>query len=340
MARKVKYGKILLVVFITVLIWVWADLAQDEEFPVSGARITVDESAHPGLWFSFNGESSVSIENIILKGPAVKVADVKRKLKAELLIPEFFLDPAQEEVLTIPGKHHLDVLNLLRKNDKIKKQFGLAVESCEPGKITVNVVQLVEMPLDVECLDENGTPLTVESIEPARVVMLVTEDWLGNAEVQLTRSEKIQAKSSVIEKIPYITLPGGQIRQARTPVKITLPTQEDTLVPDRITSPTLGFTFSPTLQGKYKVELTNLNAVMSAIAIRAAPEAKQAYENKIYQVILELRDSDKDANPDEFQTRELIYNFPEEYVRSNEIKLDQPPVEARFRLIPLPSAAQ
>ena len=30
MVKKIKYGKILAVVFLTVLIWVWADLAKTE----------------------------------------------------------------------------------------------------------------------------------------------------------------------------------------------------------------------------------------------------------------------------------------------------------------------
>ena len=37
--------------------------------------------------------------------------------------------------------------------------------------------------------------------------------------------------------------------------------------------------------------------------------------------------------------RELTYNFPDEYVRKNEIVLNQQPVVARFKLVPLIPAA-
>jgi hypothetical protein len=97
---------------------------------------------------------------------------------------------------------------------------------------------------------------------------------------------------------------------------------------------------------------------MGAIAIRATPEAKRAYDNVRYQVILEIDDSDKDVQmPDFGETasagadkstgpgakepvhagvrRQLVYNFPEEFVRKDEIMLNQSPVQARFRVVPL-----
>ncbi len=38
------------------------------------------------------------------------------------------------------------------------------------------------------------------------------------------------------------------------------------------------------------------------------------------------------------QRKALIYNFPEEYVRRDEIRLNQQPVTAQFKLIPLSSS--
>jgi hypothetical protein len=54
-----------------------------------------------------------------------------------------------------------------------------------------------------------------------------------------------------------------------------------------------------------------------------------------YQVILEI--DDEDAKSTEPLRRELIYNFPDEYIRRDEIRLNQQPVTARFELIPLTS---
>ncbi|GAI89130.1 unnamed protein product, partial [marine sediment metagenome] len=67
MVEKPNYGKIMAVVLITILIWVWADLALDEEFSVSGGTISMAKSTRPNLWVSFNDEPSVSINKIVLK---------------------------------------------------------------------------------------------------------------------------------------------------------------------------------------------------------------------------------------------------------------------------------
>jgi hypothetical protein len=83
--------------------------------------------------------------------------------------------------------------------------------------------------------------------------------------------------------------------------------------------------------------LNNLDEVIRAIAIRATPDGKRAYEQMPYQVILEI--DDEDAKSTEPLRRQLIYNFPSEYDRKEEIVLNQPPVIARFKLNPLPPSA-
>jgi len=339
MVRKINYGKILLVIFLTVLIWVWADLALDEKLPVSSATISVARSTNPNLLVSFDDEYSVSISNIVLKGPVARITDTRQKLNDGSLVLEFFLD-AEQEGMVNPGEYPLKVLNFLKQSRQVK-ELGLTVESCEPDKLSVNVVKLVKKSLTVECFDEDGIPLKAESIEPSKVDMFVPEDWDGEtlvAEVRLTRGELEQARQSVIKKRPYIELVPGQIRKAVGTVEITAPPEEDRLIDTTMTKTTLGITFSLTLQGKYDVEIENLPVVIGGITIRATPEAKRAYEKMRYQVILEIYD--EDAMSTEPLKRELIYNFPAEYVSKGEIELKNPdqPAEAKFKLIRLPSA--
>ena len=334
MIRKIKYGKIAAVIFITVLIWVWADLAKTENFPIFGATISVAKSTSPNLWVSFeDDESSISIEKVVLKGSASKVDEAKRKLKEGLLVPEFFLYPDQEG-MTTAGKYTLTVLDFLKKSDWIK-QLGLTVESCKSSTLSVNVVGLVKRPLDVRCVDEDQNPIKGAVIEPAQVDMFVPEDWVGDAEVQLRHGEIEQARVAAIKKIPYIKL-AAEIRKAATTVKITTPPEEDRLSGYTITATTLSIALSPTLQGKYNVEVTNLNEVLSPIAIRATPDAKRAYElQPIPTMTLYILDDDKKTTAE--QRRKVVYNFPPEYVRKGEIMLNQQPVTARFKLTPLPS---
>jgi hypothetical protein len=54
--KKIKFGKIAIVVFLTVLIWVWADLARDEQLPLPDVVVEVAKSSNPELWVSFVAE--------------------------------------------------------------------------------------------------------------------------------------------------------------------------------------------------------------------------------------------------------------------------------------------
>jgi hypothetical protein len=335
MLRKIKYSKLAIVIFLTVLIWVWADLAQDEELSIPNSTIIISKTA-PKLWVSFDEGPRASINNITLKGPASKIAEAKRGLDDNSLTFVFTLD-VEQRGMTAPGPHSLPVLTFLRESHLIK-QLGLTVESCDPATLTVNVVELLEKPLTIQCIDDSGISLTSESIEPSRVDMFVPGDWGRDrltAYIKLTEADVIRARSAAIVKTPYIELPDGQIREAAVTVNVKMPPETDPLNIYTVTTGTLGYCFSPNLQGRYKVDVDNLTEIISSIAIKATFEAKQAYESMRYQVILEIADEDVKL---EEPRRTVVYNFPERYVRKDEIKLNQPPVTAQFRLTRLPSA--
>jgi len=339
MLRKIKYGKIAVVIFLTILIWVWSDLALDEKLPVSNARIIVAKSS-PNLWVSFNDKPSVSIDEIVLKGPASKIPDVGRRLDDGSLVLDFSLNP-EREGMTTAGPHTLTVLDFIKRSEKIKELGGLTVEACEPEIIDVNVVELVEKPLDIECFNESGAPLDVESVDPPKVDMYVPADSRLTAQVRLTRREIEQARSSVAVKKPFVVL-AGQTRQATTDVKIKMPSEADSLSEHTITEAKLGFTLSVNLVGEYKPkpDVINYNEVVSPFTILATPEAKQAYENQPFQMTLYILDDDAKKGPQEVQRKKVVCNFPEEFVRKDEIRLKNPEqlAEVKFKLISLTSA--
>ena len=308
----------------------------DAELPVFNAVVSVAKSGNPNFWVSFNDEPLTLIEEIVFVGPASKISKVRREVAEGKRFFEFYLDPVKEAMDT-SGRHTLYLLNFLKENDEIR-ELGITVKSCKPETIYVDVIDFIKMPLDVKCVDDQQNPIKDAVIEPVQVEMLVPENWRGEklvAKVILTRREIEQARVSAVEKTPFIELPAGQIKETHDSVKITMPHVGELLKDYTITRTTLGFNLSVNLQGKYAVEVTSLDAVMSTITIKATPEAKRAYENMRYQVILEIDDSDKDIKSDEPIRKELIYNFPAEYVRRDEIMLNQQPVVASFRLIPL-----
>lgn len=343
MLKKIKFGKIAIVIFLTILIWVWADLALEKLFPVSNVPITISKSTNRALWVSFVDENEslvpvYNVKSIVLKGSASRTSDVDRKLKTGSLQLDFFLD-AEQEGMDKPGQYPLDVLNLLRKSNQIR-ELGLAVQSCEPDKLTINVVELVKKALDIECFDENGAPLEVESIDPPKVVMAVPADSRLTAQVRLTPREIELARLSVVVKTPYVVLAPDQIRQAPTNVRIKMPSEADTLSEHTITEAKLGIALSVNLLGEYKPDVINHNDVVRPFTIQATLEAKQAYENQPFQMTLYVLDDDAKKGSQQEQRRKVVYNFPEEFVRKDEIRLKSPqqPAEARFKLIRLTSA--
>lgn len=334
MRKKINYSKILVVVFITALIWVWADLAQDEILPDRPAVIVVDQAANPRLWVSLDKALSRNIR-ITLSGPHAAIADLSRRLKEGKRF-EFDFD-AEIQKMEKPGSYTLTVLAFLQK-DKQLRQLGLKVEACQPETIAVEVAQLVKKTLTIRCVDENANPVRGADIDPPQVDMFVPSDWSGErliADVQLTVRELEQARLSPVAKTPYVELAPGHTRNAPVAVKITTPEQQQ-LADYIITKVTPKYSLSANLQGKFKVDVLNLDAVMSPISISATPEAKWAYENMAYQVRLEI--DDDDAKSTQAQRKPVIYNFPDEYVRRDEIRLNQQPVTAQFRLVSLSSS--
>ena len=333
MARKVKYGKIAIVIFITVLIWVWADLAEDDTFTVPHATISMAKTIDPGLWVSFDEVSSVTVGDIELKGPASKIADAERQHNEGSLNFAFVFDPAQEEAMAAPGNHLLDIRSFLRKSRQVKDR-GLTVESCKPESIPVSVVRLVEKSLKVRCVDDDGIAIKDAIIDPAQVDMFVPVDWEGQkltADVQLAAAEIEQARQGPFESRPYILLAPGQMREAPESVKITLPPKEEKLRAYPITSATIGYVFSPVLQGKYEVKLLNPQD-MAMVRIKATDTAKSIYEDQPFQILLYIIDGDENKGE---QNRKVVYDLPQEFVGKGEIMLNQQPATARFKLIPL-----
>lgn len=330
--------KILTTIILTLLIWVWADLAQDEQIEVTNLRLSVTKSVNPALWITFSGQPTITLEKVILRGPARRIAELRQRLNEGRFAKEFYFDPEQEKIDT-PGPHLRNTADFLKDADRIV-QMGLTVVSVEPNTVIVSVVELQKKTVPVRCFDDNQNPIKTASVVPPQVEAYVPAEREGSAleaKVVLSRREIEQARLASIEKTPFIELSPGQNREVGNTVKITLPKEQERLQEYLITNVRMGLSLSANIEGRYKVELVNPDAVMGTVAIRATPDAKRAYDNMRYQVILEIDDGDKDKDSEEIR-RDLIYNFPLEFVRRDEIMLNQAPVQARFRLVPVAPA--
>jgi hypothetical protein len=138
----------------------------------------------------------------------------------------------------------------------------------------------------------------------------------------------------VLAKTPYLELSPGQRRELVTQVKIRLAPAENKLQEHPVLPATLGFCFSPNLQGKFQVVLSNDPPLPNMVLIRGSQLAYQAYQALPYQMVLPIHDADRQSS-EPWITRKVVFLFPEEYVARGEIKASQPEPVVKFRLEPL-----
>ncbi len=328
--------KLAAVVFLTMLIWAWAYLALEDETDQTG---TLDISAiRQDLFVNFEDQPAPVSLKLTIKGPTRKIAELKKRLRASDAHPnkerlDFLYDPASQNH-SAPGSYELDVVEFLNNSDK-RKDMAVTIVSCEPSVINIKVEKLTEEWLPIQCLDEDRVALATELIDPQAIQMLVRDrdNWTGTATVILTEAAIEKARQEPVTVTPFIELTPGKRRYYKDTVDITLPATENPLEP-RTEQPTIGFIGSKNLWDKYTVQLIN-ESDLRTIRLKASERAFNAYEKTAYQVLVEILPGDETAA--EAIHRPVIYNFPEEFVQKGEIKLDEPPREAVFKLVARPA---
>ncbi len=329
---QVKVKKILAVIFVTVLIWIWSDLAQDKRETIERTRITLVDAVDPSLWVSFVGNDglprkSMLIHSIGLKGPATRFAEIrKRDQELELrILPE-------EEDLDEEGVHRLRLLDFLRRNPQVR-EYGLAVEACEPNSLEVRVRRLRAKTLQVQCFDNQNLTVQGAVTEPAHVEMYVPTEWSGQsliAKVRLTDEEIERARSTPIEKVPGVVI-DGQLQTASVSVTVKTPSPEDLLQPATIVKVKPAVLLNLAIQANYRVEIKDEHTLLEGIEILATDEAKRAYENQPYHVVLVIDSTESGS-------KTLEYFFPPEFVGKKEIRLNQDPQRVSFEVIEVKQA--
>jgi hypothetical protein len=333
--RHINYGKIFLVIFITILIWVWADQAQDQEYTFENVILKAERSLASDLWLTINGQRSIVIEELTLRGSVSRLDELRRDLKMGSPRMEFFINP-EEVGFREPGEAAVNVLDFLRNSGRLR-ELRVSAISAKPEIINVKVSPLVEKEVPVRIVRPNGNVLNPKKVEPATVKVRVPQDWgPAVADVVLNESEIEQARLNDFEKNAVIRLNQDETYPVATRVKVMMPPQTEDLSPFSITQATIGFVLSPNLVGKYKVVLENYSE-LATFTISATPEAARAYREQPFQITLYILD--EDAKDTAEQRKEVDYNFPEEFLRQNKIKLNQPAGIARFKLEPLQESA-
>ena len=322
-----KLKKFLAVVFLTLLIWTWAFMskAKDDSFP---GTLKVSPGADPSLLvtFSLDGggvpQTEITLSSLKFVGAPSELTDLRKRYTLPLDNPDverlnFYYDPAGR----IEG-YVLDILGYLKENGKIK-DLPLALESCAPSQVTVNIEQLVEKELPVKCVNKNNVPLKTNS-DPAFVNVYVRKDYpVESATVILTPQMIETARKHPVEATPYVELGVADVRrEAENPVRITLKGEGQLESQTFKTAKPIGITMSQELRAKYEVTIVDDTKARETTTIFATDEAFKAYEDMTYPLQIEIKENDI-INLSQVIPKKIIYNFPPEYVRSGEIERDK-----------------
>jgi hypothetical protein len=334
--------KLLLVSFLTLLIWVWAYFAQEKSITKT-ATLNIFEGTNTtqvsDILVTFDVPSPLEFE-LNMKGPASKVQELNKKLLdgEEDFI---FIFNAELEEKIMPGTYTINLPQFLQSNPKTKA-LGLTVESCSIETVDVIVEQLVKKQARLEVVDENGTILEYEEASPARINGFFRQETLAKslkATVKLTSAQVNKARQNFVSAMAYIEVKPGLLRPAAT-VGVKLPSVEETLKDCVIQPGRIGYIISPNIIGKYNIELLNKTELTSKILYKATDGAKDAYEKSQYYILINI---DEEAGEKNLTTGQIngeskvIYNFPVEYVELGEIKLSkpQPDRNAKYKLTPI-----
>jgi hypothetical protein len=323
--------KILAVIFLTLLIWAWAFLSQEDENTWVVTLKTAPAAASDYMITFNNGLNQVDNLRLTLKGTPDKISELNQRYRNEKL--EFYYDP-KEFGHDKGGDFNLDMTEFFRNHPKIK-EYALTLESCQPDKTEVHVEKLITRLLVVQCIDEKGAVIKHESVEPAQVEIPVRKEYTGSAYVVLTEQQAERARRLPVAEKPYVEISPGKRHYAQDAVKISLPATEP--LKEQVIQPMIGYIISPALLGKYKIELVNESELKTIRNIRATDKAFEAYKKQRYHILVEIRDGDEALS--EIPPRPVLYNFPPELLKDGQIEAPNPPQQAQIKLTPLAAPA-
>jgi hypothetical protein len=339
MIQRAKIQKIIAVVFLTVLIWVWSDLALDETDKLSQIPVVMGNSVDPNLLVSFVDEAGrltdhIVIDTVNIKGPAVRVEQIKAQERTNSSDLSLLLEPDKWDLTEPMDATPWPLVNFVRRSPAIINR-GLSIDNCSPRTVSIQVIKLARRILPVQCVNPYGSPIPA-SVTPASISMYVPEAWTGDnlvAYVELGAADLNRAQGEVpIDATPFVDI-NGRIKTARQSVKVRLSEEVTKLKPQVIDRPKFCLVVDPIVQRDYRIVISREVEVLRSIRFKGTDEAKWAYQNEPYHV--ELVVERKDGPQTGQQSKTLAYRFPREYVERNQIKpADSPLATIDFELVP------
>ncbi|AQQ72316.1 hypothetical protein SMSP2_02699 [Limihaloglobus sulfuriphilus] len=323
-----RIRKFLLIILLTLLIWVWADISSDVTLENESATISVDRGGVRDVWVSINESDHASIV-MDLTGPNSKVQ--KLQLRNESLDIKF--NPLTSNAVgSEPGVYTPPVETILRQSPEFM-ELGLTLEACEPVTVSIKVENLVKKQLKVVCINENDVIVPNASVKPALIYMYVFDDWPEDklkAYIKLTNPQQQKASREEITLMPYVELSPKRYVYHQEPVYVSIESSQEIKTADIISGPRIGYTFPADMAGKYEVQVEEN---VRDFQYMATEEAKEIFRQQPYHLLLEIKNTDAQGEP---VTRQLKYNFPPQAYSQGQIgpRENQSVPSIKFRLIP------
>lgn len=320
-----KIRKYAIVIFLTFLVWAWA-FNELEKIETRPATLNIAKSLDSDVLVTFNQPTPVEMK-LDFKGTPDKIGDLIDRIEAGLEDLKFDYSPKDKNR---PSPYPLNIKEFLNDSNKVRK-LELEVVSSSVEFVQVNLEKLVKKELKIQCVDENGTDIPAEYINPPLVHVYVKEGYTGDAKVVLTERDIERARNDHITLIPFVEIVAND-RRVGEPVRIELPATD---LDDLTVQPTrIGFSMGKNLMGKYRIELLNEEAIIRTLLLKSTEEARDSYKNQEIQIFVVALDGDE--KKEGIITRPVIFNLPLEDVNNGHIRLAKDEVrEAEFKLVKL-----
>lgn len=347
-----KFTKLLIVIFLTLMIWAWAFLSQEKEDSFHGTLVLSNQT-DPSLLVTFSADGVQYGNRVPLKlnfiGTPAKIAELSQRARLTMRNDQnqerldYPYNPADDGFMQ-DKTYTFDLLRFLQEHSKTRG-LNLTLQSCEIAnkpitQIEVNVEVLERKLCKIVCFDENNQPVPSVDVTPARIEMYVRKDAPAEARITLSGEELDRARTQPVSATPFVDLGVPGLRPAEQTVQVSIAESSGLKSKPFNTSLPIGVIMSQTLQNEYKVEIDDESELKarSKIDIMVTDEAYTAYQNSSYPLLIEIRDSDK-TSTEEWLLKNIIYNFPVEYVRSGQIRLADPAAaktrQVKVKLIPV-----
>jgi hypothetical protein len=345
MMERFKIKKILAVVFLTVLIWVWSDLALDDTKDLLQIPVVLGNSSDPNLLVSFVDEAGLltdrmMINTVSIKGPKASVDQIKAEERNESLNLHLVLEPDHWELTQPMEAPAWSLVNFVKRSPAISDR-GLSIVNCAPRTASISVMQLSKRLLSVQCVDESEAAIPAQ-VTPSSIEMYVPEAWTGDrlvAYVELSAADlgRAQGENPIEDNIPFVDIRGRR-RMAKQSVTVRLSAEVTKLEYQSIDQPKFCLVVDPVVQQDYEIVITNKEYTLGSIQFKGTDAAKRAYQDEPYHVelVVERKDSPR-AGP---QSKILEYRFPRD-VGKNQIQPDDSPLATiDFELVPRDKASE